>query len=99
MSRRKKNTMDDIFDDNDGNLSYHELESNLNYIGQEKAARKLLLDEKLAPVEKIALMTTKEVCEEIVKHFHVVACMSERAILVKKSDMPIFKNLVKYLDR
>ena len=72
MSRRKKNTMDDIFDDNDGNLSFRELASNLNYIGQEKAARKLLIDEKLVPVEKIALMTTTEVCEEIVKHFFLL---------------------------
>ena len=70
-----------------------------NYTGQERKARKLLIDEKIAPIEEVAIMSGKDVEEKIRERYEVVAKADEEIILVKKEDMEQFEKLVKYLTR
>ena len=75
------------------------LESNMNYLGMERAARKLLIDEKLATPNEIALMTCTEVCERLLHFYEVVSCEDEDITIVKKEDMQTYNSIVKYLSR
>ena len=70
-----------------------------NYTGQERKARKLLIDEKIAPIEEVAIMSGKDVEEKIRERYEVVVKADEEIILVKKEDMEQFEKLVKYLTR
>ena len=56
------------------------LQNSLNYIGQYKKARRLLMETVAA--EKVALMTDEQVMEELQRAYAVAAIMPERAILV-----------------
>lgn len=51
-----------------------ELESNMNYPGMERDARKILVDEKLATTDKVAIMTCIDVCDKILEYYEVVSC-------------------------
>lgn len=75
------------------------LESHMNYIGMERSARKLLIDEKLATAEEVAMMTCVEVCEKLLEFYEVISCEDEDITIVKKEDMQVFNNIVKYLSR
>jgi hypothetical protein len=75
------------------------LADNLNYIGMEKCARKILINEKIATAEEVALMTTTEVCAKILEKYEVVSCESENIVIVKHDDMVTYSSIVKYLSR
>lgn len=75
------------------------LQSEMNYIGMEKAARKLLIDEQLAKAEEVAVMTCVEVCEKLLATYNVVCNDEENIAIVKKQDMKTYNNIVKYLSR
>ena len=70
-----------------------------NYYGQERNARKLLINEKLASVDEVAVMSSNEVESLIKKYYEVISNYGEEVILVKKDDMDKFKKIVKYLYR
>lgn len=70
-----------------------------DYTGQERNARKLLIDEKIASIEEVAIMSSDEVEEKIRERYEVVAKADEEIILVKKEDMEQFEKLVKVLAR
>ena len=70
-----------------------------NYTGQERKARKLLIDEKIAPIEEVAIMSGKDVEEKIRERYEVVVKADEEVILVKKEDMEQFEKLVKVISR
>ena len=70
-----------------------------DYTGQERNARKLLIDEKIASIEEVAIMSGDEVEEKIRERYEVVAKADEEIILVKKEDMEQFEKLVKVLAR
>lgn len=75
------------------------LRDKLNYLGMERNIRKLALGEKLETAEKIAVMTTTEVCDLVSKEYEVVYSESERIGLVKKNKMNEYKSLVKIISR
>lgn len=75
------------------------LSDDMGFLGQERAARKLLIDEKLAKAESVALMTRVEVCEELLKTYVVVGCDDETIVIVKKNDLEKYKAIVKLLSR
>lgn len=54
------------------NMSGEELYEKLHYKGMQKAIRKLALEEKMATAEKLALMSTEEVCHLVAKDYHIV---------------------------
>lgn len=69
------------------------------YTGQERDARKLLIDEKIAPIEDVAVMSSEDVEEKIRERYEVVAKADEEILLVKKEDMEQFEKLVEVLSR
>lgn len=69
------------------------------YTGQERDARKLLIDEKIAPIEDVAIMSSEDVEEKIRERYEVVAKADEEIFLVKKEDMKQFEKLVEVLSR
>ena len=75
------------------------LESKMNYLGMEKCARKILIDEKLAKAEEVAVMTCVEVCMKLLETYEVVSCEDENITIVKKEDMKIYNGIVKFLSR
>ena len=76
-----------------------ELEECLHYTGMVKAIRKLALTDKLSDAEKLALMTTDEVCDLVSKKYDVLASEEERLILVQKENMDEVLKLVKVINR
>ena len=80
-------------------MNARELEDKMGYIGMERSARKILVDEKLATADEVALMTCVEVCEKILEYYEVVSCEAENITIVKHEDMSIYNSIVKYLSR
>jgi len=76
-----------------------ELEECLHYTGMIRAIRKLAFTDKLADAEKLALMTTDEVCDLVAKKYDVLASEGERLILVQKENMDEVLKLVKMINR
>lgn len=81
------------------------LENKMNYVGtnylrMEINARKILIDEKLAKAEEVAAMTLREVCEKLLETYEVVSCEDEEDIaIVKKENMKIYNDIVRFLSR
>jgi enolase len=75
------------------------LENKMNYLGMERAARKVLVDEKLAKAEEVAVMTCVEVCRKLLESYEVVSCEDEKITIVKKEDMKTYNDVVRFLSR
>lgn len=69
------------------------------YAGMERDLRILAVNDKLAPVEKIACMTRWEVCDLVAKKYEMVFAESEKVGLVKIEDMDTYKKIVCVLAR
>lgn len=70
-----------------------------SYLGQEREARQLLLDEKLATSEEAALMTAGEVADTLLTKYEVVSRSDETIVLVKSDDIETYKKITKTLYR
>ena len=79
----------------DGRTLYNKL----NCTGMERAVRRLAIEEKLADVEKIAVMSELDVCDLIAQSYELVYAESEELGLVRKKDMPEYSGLVKIISR
>lgn len=75
------------------------LESKMNYLGMERAARKILIDEKMAKAEEVAMMPCVEVCAKLLESYEVVSCEDEDITIVKKEDMKTYNDIVRFLSR
>lgn len=75
------------------------LENKMNYLGMERAARKVLIDEKLAKAEEVAMMACVDVCEKLLESYEVVSCEDEDITIVKKEDMKTYNDIVRFLSR
>lgn len=80
-------------------MTARDLENKMNYLGMERAARRILIDEKLAKAEEVATMTCVEVCEKLLETYEVVSCESEDITIVKKEDMDTYNSITKFLSR
>ena len=67
----------------------------------EKSVRQILIKEKLATVNEIAMMTSLEVCAKLLETYEVVNCDSEggEITIVEQDDMAIYNSIVKFLSR
>lgn len=81
------------------NMTGRDLSERLCYAGMERAVRKLAIDNKLAPVEKIAIMSQLEVCELIAKKYEMVYVEEEHIGLVPKEKMAEYNSLVHVISR
>ena len=80
-------------------MDARELEYKMGYIGMEKSARKILIDEKLAKPEEVAIMSCIEVCEKLLETYDVVCCEDEEITIVRHKDMKTFNSISKRLCR
>lgn len=71
----------------------------INYIGQEQAARRLLVKMNTVPVEQIAVMTSLEVYKEILEKYKMVISNSENVLLVEKDKIQDFNKIAVFLRR
>lgn len=76
-----------------------ELYRKMRFLGMERDARKLLIEENLATVNEVALMTCIEVCSKIIDYYEVVSFDNEEIIIVKSDDMEKYHSIVKVLSR
>ena len=76
-----------------------ELSSKLNYLGMERGIRKLALDDKLDTPEKIAVMSTVEICDLIAKRYVVLYEDSEELGLVDKDIYATISDNIKVISR
>ena len=75
------------------------LESKMRYLGMERNARSILIDEKLAKAEEVALMTCLDVCDKLLEYYEVVACEDEDITIVKKEDLKKYNEIVRFISR
>lgn len=80
-------------------MTGRDLFDGLIYSGMERGVRKLVLEEKLESADKIAVMSTLEVCELISKTYEMVYNESEEIGLVRKDMMKEYNKLVKVISR
>lgn len=71
----------------------------VNYNGQERAARRLLLGTGEFSPEQIAVMTSIDVAEELSKRYLVLYSADERIALVKPDDIQDVLGKLVFLDR
>ncbi len=76
-----------------------ELSHAINYFGQERCARRILLEDGLATAEQVALMTQEEVCEKLLEKYAVVAVESEEISLIDKDFLEEYNAHLKLLYR
>lgn len=75
------------------------LATKINYMGQERKARQLLIDENLKTVQEVALMTLEEVCDAVLVKYQVVAVEDEDIILLDKEFAKEYAKHIKHLER
>lgn len=80
-------------------MTGRELLDKLNYLGMERGVRELALEEKLESAEKIAVMSTLDVCELISTTYELVYSESEELGLVQVDRMKEYTALVKIISR
>lgn len=75
-------------------MTAKELMDSISYTGQEVKLRKMCMDENLAPVDKLAVMTFQEICALVGKHYELLGTNKNGEImLVKKTT---YDELMKY---
>ena len=80
-------------------MTARELENKVLYLGQERAMRQLLMDDGLATVEEVAVMTAVEVYDKVLQAYEYVGSEEEELLFVKKEDMDTYNSLVKRMGR
>lgn len=84
--------MTDLYDARD-------LADKINYIGQERAARNLLVKMNTVPLEQVATMTTIEVCAAILEKYKFIISDGEDILLVEKDKLQNFNKIAVWLSR
>ncbi len=80
-------------------MTGRELNDKLNYLGMERKIRKLALEEKMETAEKIAVMSTMEVCNLVSNEYEIVYSENDEVGLVHKDKMKEYSALVKIISR
>ena len=80
-------------------MTGRELSEKLNYLGMERKIRKLALEEKMETAEKIAVMSTMEVCNLVSNEYEIVYSENEEIGLVHKDHLEEYSALVKIISR
>ena len=80
-------------------MTGNELFNRLHYVSMDRSVRELALKDKLATAEKLAVMTTEEICDLIVEKYEVVMCEYEDILLIPKDKMKEFNKMAVYISR
>ena len=70
-----------------------DLADKINYIGQERAARNLLVKMNTVPVEQIATMTELDIYEAILEKYKFIISDGEDILLVEKDKLQDFNKI------
>ena len=76
-----------------------DLADKINYIGQERAARNLLVKMNTVPVEQIATMTELDIYEAILEKYQFIISDGEDVLLVEKDKLQDFNKIAVWLSR
>ena len=76
-----------------------DLADKINYIGQERAARNLLVKMNTVPVEQIATMTELDIYEAILEKYKFIISDGEDILLVEKDKLQDFNKIAVWLSR
>lgn len=76
-----------------------DLADKINYIGQERAARNLLVKMNTVPLEQVATMTELDVYEAILDKYKFIISNSENILLVEKDKLQDFNKIAVWLNR
>lgn len=76
-----------------------DLADKIHYIGQERAARNLLVKMNTVPVEQIATMTELDVYEAILEKYKFIVSDGEDILLVEKDKLQDFNKIAVWLSR
>lgn len=76
-----------------------DLADKINYIGQERAARNLLVKMNTVPVDKVATMAELDVYEAILEKYKFIISDGEDILLVEKDKLQDFNKLAVWLNR
>ena len=76
-----------------------DLADKINYIGQERAARNLLVKMNTVPVEQIATMTGLDIYEAILEKYKFIISDGEDILLVEKDKLQDFNKIAVWLSR
>jgi len=80
-------------------MTGRDLYDNLRYLGMERDLRKLVIDDKLASPDKLALMSELEVCNLVASKYEMVYAENEDIGLVSKDNLKEYNKIVKLLSR
>ena len=76
-----------------------DLADKINYIGQERAARNLLVKMNTIPVEQIAIMPELDIYEAILDKYRFIISNGENILLVEKDKLQDFNKIAVWLSR
>ena len=76
-----------------------DLADKINYIGQERAARNLLVKMNTVPLEQVATMTELDVYEAILDKYKFIISNGENILLVEKDKLQDFNKTAVWLSR
>ena len=76
-----------------------DLADKINYIGQERAARNLLVKMNTVPVEQIATMTELDIYEAILEKYKFIISDGEDILLVERDKLQDFNKIAVWLSR
>lgn len=80
-------------------MNGRELESKLNYLGMSRGIRRIALDDKLASVEELAVMSEVEVCNLVAQNYQLVYAEDEKLGLVHNDNAEELSNMIKVVSR
>lgn len=78
---------------------WEQLYRSLNYYGMERSVRKLAMDDRLAPVDEIAVMPLVDICKLVAEKYEIVYICDEDVGLVKKEDMETYHSIIHEISR
>lgn len=76
-----------------------DLADKINYIGQERAARNLLVKMDTVPLEQVATMTELDIYEAILEKYKFIISDGEDILLVEKDKLQDFNKISVWLSR
>lgn len=76
-----------------------DLADKINYIGQERASRNLLVKMNTVPLEQVATMTELDVYEAILDKYKFIISNGENILLVEKDKLQDFNKIAVWLNR
>lgn len=80
-------------------MNGRELESKLNYLVMSRGIRRIALEDKLASVEELAVMSEVEVCNLVAQNYQLVYAEDEKLGLVHNDNAEELFNMIKVVSR